>query len=425
VTAAAADDDDDANAADGGVPPARGSLPLRVAYVTSYDARDMLVWSGTGNRIGRTLTEAGLDVQYVGPLAEDRAAWFKVKHAFHKLVLRASYARQREPRIVRGYARQTLEQIRGRGVDVVFSPGQVEVSLLDCPQPIVTWADATFAQMVDYYPGCARLTRGSVRLGLDLERQAFGRVAMSIFASSWAAESAVRDCGADPARVCVVPFGANVADPPSRAAVEAAVAARPTDRCRLLFIAIDLARKGFAVAVEAAEAMNRAGLPTELTVVGGTPDGPVPPFVKPIGFVKKSTPDGRATMDHLLATSHFLVLPSKAEAYGLAPAEANAYGIPGMTSDTGGLSDVVRAGVNGQTFPVSAGGAAYAEAMRRLLADPSAYRALCLRSRDEYEQRLNWGVAGRRVREILERVVATSRGGGAPTAAAGDGAQGV
>jgi glycosyltransferase involved in cell wall biosynthesis len=364
-----------------------------------------LGWSGLRRRIALALEAAGAEIHYVGPLREAWSAFFKAKHVVHKLMGRA-YARVREPVVVRGFARQVARQIEGLGIDVVFSPSTIPVALLDCPQPIVTWTDATFPCLYDYYPETRRLTRRSVRIGIELEREAARRAAALVYASRWAADSAVRDVGADPARVHVVPFGASVTDVPTPAEVRAAADARPADRCRILFIGVDFARKGGDVVIDAARAMNEAGTPTEVSVVGSTPPGGSPAFVKPFGFVNKFTPEGRLTMNRLLAEAHFLLLPSHAEAYGLAPCEANAYGVPALTAATGGLTEIVRDGRNGFSFPVGTPGRTYAGKMLEVLADRDRYRTLCATAREEYDARLNWDSAARHVRRILDDVLA-------------------
>ena len=378
---------------------------MRIAYVTSYDAKDPLNWSGLGTSIARAIERQGIEVHYVGPLREAWGPWFKAKHAFHKFVLKRSYAREREPRIVRGYARQIRAQIDRQNIDAVVSPGTIPVSLLECPQPIVQWADATFAALIPYYPSCRDLSAGSIRMGLELERQAVHRLAMNVFASKWAADSAIRDYGADPGRVRVIPFGANLEEPPSREEVESMIASRSTDNCNILFIGIDYHRKGGEVATEATRILNELGIPAELQVVGTDPPQPVPPYVKPLGFIKKFTPEGKATMRRLLADAHFLMLPSHAEAYGLAPCEANAFGVPAAVCATGGLTEIVREGLNGFALPPGTTGEAYARRISEIHRDPDGYRALCHRSRQEYEQRLNWDAAGRAFKAILEEVL--------------------
>src|SRR5205085_4346229 len=77
--------------------------------------------------------------------------------------------------------------------------------------PVAFWTDATFAQMVGLYPEFQRLTTATIENGDRLERLALSRSSVAIYASDWAAQSAIRDYGADPAKISVIPFGANLA----------------------------------------------------------------------------------------------------------------------------------------------------------------------------------------------------------------------
>jgi glycosyltransferase involved in cell wall biosynthesis len=81
-----------------------------------------------------------------------------------------------------------------------------------------------------------------------------------------------------------------------------------------------------------------------------------------------------------------------------------------LTTATGGLTEIVRDGRNGFTFPVGTPGRTYAEKMLGLLADRDRYRALCATSREEYDARLNWDAAGRHVRRILDQVLERRKG---------------
>ena len=57
--------------------------------------------------------------------------------------------------MVRDYARQIARQLAKLDVDIVFSPqspNSQPIAYLDCRQPIVTWTDAPWAAVVDFYP---------------------------------------------------------------------------------------------------------------------------------------------------------------------------------------------------------------------------------------------------------------------------------
>jgi glycosyltransferase involved in cell wall biosynthesis len=378
-----------------------GLQPLRIAYVTTYDARDVHAWSGTGNAITECLIHAGFGLDFVG-LREREPARLLTRAA--KLAYRAAgtrLLREREPLVSRGYAAQAARRLRSVDHDIVFSPGTVPIGYLATTRPIVFWTDATFDGMVDYYESFTGLSRRTLRNGHALEQNALDRCHLALYSSEWAANSALELYRVDPRKVHVVPFGANVSDPPSRDEVVAAIDDRDPGRCDLLFVGVEWDRKGGEVAVAAAEAMNRAGRPTELHVVGCVPPRRLPGFVRVHGFISKRDPAGRQRLAALYARAHFVIGPSKAEAYGLAFAEACCYGVPVLAADTGGVATIVRDGVNGHLLPPDPSGDAYAHIALGIMEDPNEYRRLALGARREYETRLNWGAAGARVRQLI------------------------
>jgi len=78
---------------------------MRIAYVTSYDANDLLKWSGLGNAILRSLREAGCEVDPIGPLAMRGRMIGRLKHRFYRL-RGQSFDFKQSPIPNIGYARQ-------------------------------------------------------------------------------------------------------------------------------------------------------------------------------------------------------------------------------------------------------------------------------------------------------------------------------
>jgi glycosyltransferase involved in cell wall biosynthesis len=141
--------------------------------------------------------------------------------------------------------------------------------------------------------------------------------------------------------VKVVPYGANIECNRATAEIERLIDARPTDRCKLLFLAVDWNRKGGPLACALARKLNDTGLPTDLNVVGCQPPKAevLPPYVHLLGFVPKSTPEGRRRIDFLLSEIHFLILPSLADCTPIVLPEANSFGVPCLTTKVGGIHD--------------------------------------------------------------------------------------
>jgi glycosyltransferase involved in cell wall biosynthesis len=108
-------------------------------------------------------------------------------------------------------------------------------------------------------------------------------------------------------------------------------------------------------------------------------------------------------IDHF-AESHFFILPSKAETFGIVFTEAAALATPSVATAVGGIPTVIKDGVNGFVFDPAVPAIKWAQQMAAVLSVPANYRDLCMRARQEYESRLNWRVAGERVRQLLEQL---------------------
>jgi glycosyltransferase involved in cell wall biosynthesis len=260
--------------------------------------------------------------------------------------------------------------------------------------------------MLRFYSDYGSLSKRAVRVGLELDTRALQRASVAFYASEWARQSAIEDHGADPQKVEVVPYGANMLISYERSEVKDLVSRRPSDRCRLLFVGVDWARKGGEQAVEVARLLNERGLPTELHVAGSAPDAATdfPNWLHLHGFVDKSTEAGAARMRQLFEASHFLIHPVKAEAFGVVFCEAAGHGVISLASRVGGIASAVREGVTGALFDVDASSEEYADYVWRLMGDRSRYEEMAAGAFAEYRRNLNWEVQAERVRTRLERI---------------------
>lgn len=381
---------------------------MKVAYVTIYDAHDPRQWSGTGYNIARALEGQGVTITYIGPLADDGGRAVAAKRLLHRVAGNRRFLRERDAAVVNGYASQVRSQLAGHDIDVVLSPGTIAIASLDTTIPIVFWTDATFSQMVDLYPEFTGLAAASIEAGNSLETRALANAALAIYASGWAARSAIDDYGVEPGKVCVIPFGANIDSERDLAAIEAITAARPLDVCQLLFIGVDWHRKGGDISLEVVSALRKSGIEVHLTIVGSSPDIPdeLRDCVTVRGFMDKSTELGRREFDRLFEQSHFLLMPSRAECFGIVFCEASSFGLPSIASNVGGIPAAVAEGKNGHVFSLEHFIAGATAKISQLWHQRAAYERLCMDSFAEYQQRLNWDRAGAACVAQLKSVVA-------------------
>ena len=180
--------------------------------------------------------------------------------------------------------------------------------------------------------------------------------------STWVAESLVAEYGVDAARIEVAPPGVDVEQWSPRAE-------KPGDgRLRLLFVGGDLYRKGGATLLAAfAELQRVRGDQVELHMVTRSP---APQAGGVIGHYDLQANDPRLVA--LYQQCDVFVLPTEAEAFGIAAIEASATGLPVIATRVGGLPDVVRDGETG--FLINPGDTRDLVARINILADDVALR---------------------------------------------------
>ncbi|HEX9952118.1 MAG TPA: glycosyltransferase family 4 protein [Rubricoccaceae bacterium] len=367
---------------------------MHVAFVSPFGAHDGRSWSGIPLRMHRALAAHVDRVSVVTPLSFGPTVSRATARAVASRLRGRPHSRYHTVAAADALAEQTADAIARLRPDAVLSPSSLPFARLEQTGiPVAFWTDLTFEAAMFLYDGYAALPDADIAEALRLDTDAIRR-SHAFYASAYAARSAIAYSGADPEHVRVVPFGANLDIIPTEAEVAGAIGARPAGACDMLFLGVDWYRKGGDVAVQVADALNASGVPATLSVVGCTPVLDQPrPYVHLHGFVSKATVEGRAKIEHLLATSHLLMMPVRAEAFGCVFCEASAYGVPSVTTRSGGAGSAVMDGENGLVFEPRASAAEIAARVEALVRDRNAYQMLARRSRAVFDERLNWHAA--------------------------------
>jgi len=383
---------------------------MRIGYISILPADDIHAWSGLNYHILQCLRTQGYEVDLIGPLFDrSRSTISKVKAGVRSLVSRQRHLWTRDISLLRHYARAAATRLAGQHYDLLFSPGTEPVAFLPntIKTPLIFWTDAPFGAMLGYYPWYSGLAAPSVRDAMQCDQLALARATAAVYSSPWAANTAIRAHHADPAKVTIIPFGANVTAKITPAELESACEQRRQAPWRFLFVGVEWERKGGDKAVAVVAELIRRGYPSELVVVGCDPrksGALLPTFVKIEGFLDKRTPEGLARLNELYRSTLFFLMPSVAEAYGLVFCEANANGVPCLSSATGGIPAIVENDVNGYLFPPEATPAEFAEYIISNVA-PARYRPLASGSLAAYESKLNWLASGAKIKTLIDRIV--------------------
>jgi glycosyltransferase involved in cell wall biosynthesis len=374
---------------------------MKIAFVTPYDVTDITKWSGSPYYIVKALKESGFEIEVVGNLWTPWDVFFKGKKLLLSIILSKSYLRDREPIALKSYAKKIERALTSINPDVIFSPGTKPIAYLQTGIPIVFWTDATFAGMVNFYSDFTSLCDETISKGNQIEQAALSNCRLAIYASNWAASTAIANYEVNPNKIKVVPFGANHDLSYRLSDIQEWAISKGTDVCKLLFVGSDWERKGGKDALSVAEVLNSRGLKTELHIVGCKPPIRVPHYVRIHGFLSKMNDEERNLLDQLFKTAHFLLVPSRAECYGVVFAEASSYGLPSLSTNVGGISTAIADDLNGRTFYLENFVQECSNYILEIMSSKEKYDNLSTLSFIEYNKRLNWRSAGESVAKLI------------------------
>jgi len=202
------------------------------------------------------------------------------------------------------------------------------------------YLDATLRQnMIDY--GIQKVISPRIMLSaIDWEKDQY-QAAKKIFCmSSYAANSVINEYGINPAKVYIIPAGANLTVEQLRALSSPTSYKKDFKKIKLGFIGKDWNRKGLPYILRVAEVLNSRKIDVGVIAAGFNPvSGPRHALLHSIGFIDKKNNFQKYL--EFMQKCHFGCLFSYAEAFGISNREFLAAGIPIIGFNIGGIQDTV------------------------------------------------------------------------------------
>lgn len=385
---------------------------MKIAYLTSYDILFPSTWERehtglftAGFYIAKALEHQDIKIEYLSKLIRKRTPITRGKWLLYQHLFKKDYYSWAEPLVLRSYAQQMTKKISNSDADaVLFIENELPIGAIKCDKPIILWWDTSLAGIIKYYPYLSNLCKETKNNIYAMEKASLDKSDLIIFVSDWAAEAAIKTYNLNPKKIRVVPWGANFNSNLSQADIQQLIQKKNRKQCKLLFLGVNWENKGGPIALEITQALNEQGIDAELTVVGCNPkiDHLYSKDFKVLGFIDKFSSEGNLQLRKLFSESHFLILPSQAETFGHVLCEANSFGVPCLASNVGGISTVIKNGINGQMFPNRNNIDSYCSYIKNIMLNYESYQQLALSSFQEYQSRLNWEVSGMNVKKILE-----------------------
>ena len=374
---------------------------VKVGFLSSHNYLDRNAWSGTLYQMYQALKMHNLKLVNLG---------IPSKPNYLKKLIRRTWTTHSQlpigsPEYIKKnqkFAVFVEKQLKKTPCDVIFAPvGSKEITFLNTSIPIIYLSDITFKLYDGYYQ--SNFTPEEFGWRNKQETVAISKACKLVYPSEWAASSAIKDYKAQPEKIEIIPFGANIDNLPSFEEIN--LKSKTHSVCRLLFIGKDWQRKGGDIAFQTLVCLRERGIDAELTVIGSLPSSEIKhDKLTVIPFLDKNDPVQRQRFRELLLNSNYFIFPTRADCSPIVTCEANAFGLPVITTEVGGIPTIIRNGKNGYMLPLSASGEDFASLIEKIFIDQINYQNLVSSSRIEYEQRLNWQSWGTKMFQVISNL---------------------
>lgn len=365
---------------------------MKIAFLSSLNPADKSNWSGTLYAIYHTLKQAH-DVRWIGgEVLRKLQRVYEIQQGNRQKLFLEKYSEK--------IGDALAKEVRNDTYDLIVARDYSFIAYLDTDLPVVYIADTTFRQLNGYFK-CTELFSLYAE---NVEQRAIDRSDLIVYSSEWAAQGAVEYYRAEPGKIKVIEFGANL----PRKLLEHVKKPAFTGSCNLLFVGRSWKSKGGPKAYETYRLLRDSQFACTLTIIGCEPEPAVPsdPGIEIHPYLDKSKEEELNRLKACYEKAGFFILPTEFDCFGIVFSEASAFGVPSVAADAGGVSQAVKEGANGYLLPADATAADYANVIRTVYADKAAYTALCASARREYRRRLNWDVWLEKMNRALIEVVA-------------------
>ena len=381
---------------------------MRIAVASLEDPRALGTWSGIPANIMMALSRGGHEVLAVSLKRPSEPWHYKWLRRYYHRVHRRWFLSSVEEQWLKSISRQLDSQVNSLRPEVVLVIHADWLSYATFQYPACIIHDTTFASIANYYPSFTNLSDRSLRMGHRMYDLALKKASAAIFPANWASHSAISRYGYPPSKVFTIPFGANIYPLPQEGDVKDWIVSRAAGgTCNFLFMGTQWNRKGGPDILRFLEALHRRGVPATLTIVGCSPEIPhsMVPFVRIAGYLRKDDPVDAERLVAIFKDAHALILLSHAECYGCVYCEANAFGLPALGRDTGGVSEIIRDGINGLLLRVDESVEELATRWITVWSDREAYKEISIASYTEFKERLNYDIFAQKLERVLVSIL--------------------
>ncbi len=381
---------------------------MKIVFVLQDDIRDKKTWSGVPYYLTESLMRQFETVHIISPVPSK--PFHRLAENLTELIDRSQKIFTRHSRfdfkysnsLLKHYGQYIDDELAKIEYDIVISTSVFPFYYTSFKKPLVQITDGTPKLIFEHYYK-NRMHKNLLTRMEDISMKTVSKSSMVVASSGWCADSVINDYGISESKVIVIPFGANVEEGDIKQNERDLNKRR---NINFLFIGADWERKGGEMTVRICDSLISDGYKIKLAIAGcRVHEQYRRDYINNISSLDKNSESDRIKMQDLFSGAHFFILPSKADMSPIALCDAAAYGIPAITSNTGGIPEIVTDKVTGIILDKEADEKNYCSRISELIENTNLYRSMCIESKIRYENLLNWDSFAKNLRNICNDLV--------------------
>lgn len=296
------------------------------------------------------------------------------------------------------------EAVRQHQPDLVICQGNSMVPELVADCPVICWHDSCWRLLAGLPVDEFRAQYPDLQ---DWDRRFLERADHVFMASEWAMNYTQLYYRPFRNKISLLTFGPNFLSVPSDQQIEAWRQQKITrSECRLVFIGVDVMRKGLSTAIDLQQMLLKQGIDARLDLIGGIPAFDISDYlgIQIQGFFDKENPEQHNRLQELIGQADFLVHPAYRECFGCVLVEANRLGVPALSTPTDGIPTIIKAGYNGFLAPHDSFAASMTQEVTQLLAHRQTYVEISRQAEVRARDVLSWDRSARQLKAFCDQL---------------------
>ncbi len=365
---------------------------MKIGIISRSDLDNKLFWSGVPSNIYSNLKKnKKIKVVKIDKLNENLRKIFAIKREYLKIIKKTKFDETYNTKVSKNYASQIEKRLKNTSnISHLLTFDLSLVSYLKTDIPIILWTDILYSDYYRHYFKKQNISKLSFKDIKLLEYKAIKQCKIILISSKWALNKAQKKYKQFKSKFKLLEFGPSLKEQVSEKKIKKNILNRKKNKIKLISLSVDGKRKGVDRQIKLINYMNRKGIKTELTVIGFKPKYNFNKSnLKFLGFINKNDSNGERKISSMLLKSHFHLLFSSAEAYGIALIEANSRAVPNIAFDVGGISHIVKNKKNGRLFKKNEKIEKIGDYLISLINNTRKYKKLAISSFFEFKKNFN------------------------------------